>query len=104
MNSVKKFQRKKEDFVCEQCQTAVTGDGYSNHCPECLTSKHVDIFPGDRLEACHGLMPVTAIEQGKQKIILVHSCTKCKETSRDHYREGVDNFDTMLEITKKINK
>ena len=24
------------------------GNGYTNHCPKCLWSKHVDINPGDR--------------------------------------------------------
>ena len=40
-----KFKRKKENFVCENCGAEVKGDGFTNHCPKCLYSKHVDIFP-----------------------------------------------------------
>ena len=29
---------------------------YTNHCPRCLYSKHVDINPGDRAEQCDGMM------------------------------------------------
>ncbi|MEK7158524.1 MAG: RNHCP domain-containing protein, partial [Patescibacteria group bacterium] len=42
------FQRRVEDFTCESCGAQVTGDGYTNHCPQCLVSKHVDVYPGDR--------------------------------------------------------
>jgi len=32
--------------------------GYTarDHCPYCLYSKHLDIFPGDRKNECKGLM------------------------------------------------
>ena len=53
---MKQFVRRREDFVCEHCGTKVVGDGYTNHCPKCLWSKHVDIMPGDRAEDCQGLM------------------------------------------------
>ncbi|MFA6992594.1 MAG: RNHCP domain-containing protein, partial [Candidatus Gracilibacteria bacterium] len=39
----KRFSRTIEDFVCEKCGAKVKGDGYTNHCPKCLWSKHVDI-------------------------------------------------------------
>src|SRR3990167_4839651 len=54
--AVKKFQRKIEDFVCENCGCGVKGDGYTNHCPKCLWGKHVDVNPGDREEECGGMM------------------------------------------------
>ncbi|HYC79501.1 MAG TPA: RNHCP domain-containing protein, partial [Candidatus Binatia bacterium] len=53
---MKLFQRTPENFVCENCGTKVSGNGYTNHCPNCLYSKHVDNNPGDRLNKCHGLM------------------------------------------------
>jgi len=28
----KKFQRNKEDFICEKCGLEVEGNGYTNHC------------------------------------------------------------------------
>jgi Zn finger protein HypA/HybF involved in hydrogenase expression len=48
------FKRTIEDFTCEHCGEQVTGNGFTNHCPQCLWSKHVDIDPGDRLALCGG--------------------------------------------------
>ena len=59
---MKKFQKRVEDFCCENCGTEVTGNGYTNHCPKCLYSKHVDINPGDRLNSCGSMMKPTNIE------------------------------------------
>ena len=72
-----KFKKRIENFVCENCGFEVVGDGYTNHCPKCLWSKHVDVFPGDRGESCGGLMrPVgLKIENGKETI--VHKCEIC---------------------------
>ena len=53
---MKKFIKVKEDFVCEHCGAEVKGDGYTNHCPKCLWSKHVDVHPGDRAAECGGMM------------------------------------------------
>ena len=60
---MKRFSRRTEDFTCEHCGTKVKGNGYTNHCPQCLYSKHVDINPGDRLSDCGGLMEPIDIEQ-----------------------------------------
>jgi hypothetical protein len=74
----KKFKRVIEDFVCENCGTRVEGDGYTNHCPSCLWSKHVDDKnPGDRASTCGGLMqPMEYYAQGNYWIIR-HKCLKC---------------------------
>ena len=53
---VKRFSRLIEDFICEHCNNPVKGNGYTNHCPYCLYSKHVDEDPGDRAATCHGIM------------------------------------------------
>jgi len=45
------FTRNIENFTCERCGAAVEGNGFTNHCPACLCSKHVDINPGDRAAA-----------------------------------------------------
>ena len=69
---MRKFQRKKEDFICENCNKKVKGDGYTNHCPACLWSKHVDINPGDRLAECKGMMkPIGLDKKGD-----IFSCSK----------------------------
>ena len=73
----KKFQRKVEDFECEHCGVLVKGDGYTNHCPKCLWSKHVDINPGDRQETCRGLMRPVGVNMLGGKTDVVHQCLKC---------------------------
>lgn len=84
------FQRTKEDFTCEHCEAFVVGDGYTNHCPRCLWSKHVDVHPGDRAEECGGLMePVQLIKKG-DSFSLVQRCTRCGEERSVRTGEGDD--------------
>ncbi|MFA7286410.1 MAG: RNHCP domain-containing protein [Patescibacteria group bacterium] len=71
------FTRKKEDFICEHCAQNVVGDGYTNHCPKCLWSKHVDIDPGDRAATCHGMMRPIATRYEHDTFIVYHQCTVC---------------------------
>ena len=77
------FIRNIEDFQCEYCGFGVRGSGYTNHCPACLWSKHVDIHPGDRGETCQGLMKPTAIEINKGEYVIVHQCQTCQVTKRN---------------------
>lgn len=95
---MKKFQRKIEDFICENCGQCVTGDGYTNHCPKCLWSKHVDINPGDRKKECEGMMkPMgTIFKKGENSII--HKCSKCA-FERKNKVSDIDDFDTILKIS-----
>jgi hypothetical protein len=105
MNVVKKFQKKVEDFECENCKKKIKGDGFTNHCPSCFFSRHVDIFPGDRLENCGGLMEPVEIEAAKgTRYIITHKCKKCGGESKDKFREETDNFDDFLKVVEKINK
>lgn len=98
--SPKTFIRKIEDFVCGYCGSAVKGNGYTNHCPSCLWSKHVDIHPGDRLAACQGLMePVRAMDEGSRRRI-VHRCVTCGyEKVNDMAPE--DSFEVLLQVMRK---
>ena len=73
----KQFKKVQEDFICEMCGAKVSGNGYTNHCPECLTSKHVDINPGDRECECHGLMPAIGLDTKNGEFVLVQQCQKC---------------------------
>lgn len=100
MTSSKTFQRRKEDFSCEQCGFFMEGSGYTNHCSKCLYSKHVDVFPGDRLESCGGLMEPTAVvkEQGQEKI--VHQCVRCGKIRNNKVQED-DDFNVLLEVARK---
>jgi len=92
-----KFKRKIEDFSCENCNSFVKGDGYTNHCPECLWSKHVDRYPGDRAETCGGLMkPSGVLKQGSEYRIF-HQCQKCGQETKVKMSDK-DEFESVLRI------
>ena len=99
----KKFQKKVEDFICEKCGTKNIGNGFTNHCSNCLWSKHVDVNPGDRAAACGGMMEPIKIDFEKGKYFIVHKCKKCG-LQRRKIVEPQDNFDTVVEITRKNAK
>ena len=87
-----------DDFVCHHCgayvsaAVALSGVGNRNHCPYCLSSRHLDLFEaGDRLAACKARMrPVGltlkrvankyAVYQGGE-LMLVHVCDDCGRVS-----------------------
>jgi hypothetical protein len=93
----KKFTRKIEDFVCEHCGKKIKGNGYTNHCPFCLWSKHVDINPGDRQSLCLGAMKPVRIEKDKKELVIVHQCQKCTCQKRNKVARE-DNFDEVIKI------
>ncbi len=97
---LKLFQKQKEDFVCEKCGTEVSGSGYTNHCPECLWGKHVDINPGDRASECGGMMNPIEVETKKGQHVLIHKCEKCG-FERKNKVEKKDNFEVVLKISSK---
>jgi hypothetical protein len=96
----KKFQKNREEFICEFCGQFVKGNGYTNHCPNCLWSKHVDINPGDRKNDCRGIMePIDAfLKNGNW--ILKQQCKKCGEIRNIRLQKG-DNLDVLQEIIKR---
>ena len=72
----------KEAFTCRACGRLVTPDGaasaHRNHCPNCLTSLHVDAEPGDRAADCGGLMePVAVWVRKGGEWAIVHRCRRC---------------------------
>lgn len=100
MNTTRQFQRTIEDFVCENCDLQVKGNGYTNHCPRCLWSKHVDINPGDRMAKCGGMMEPIAIESKDGGYIIVHRCVKCGYEKRNKKSEE-DNFEAILKLSSR---
>jgi DNA-directed RNA polymerase subunit M/transcription elongation factor TFIIS len=96
----RRFARNVEDFVCEKCGNKVRGNGYTNHCPRCLHSKHVDINPGDRQSNCGGMMEPIAVESNSKGYIVTFRCTKCGATKRNKSAEG-DDFEKILEIARE---
>lgn len=71
------FIKNEEDFVCEHCGFAVAGNGYTNHCPHCLWSKHVDVNPGDRAAECGGMMRPDKLILEKGEFEIWHICDVC---------------------------
>ena len=75
-----------EPFTCRHCGRLVTpagaGTRHRNHCPNCLTSLHVDDAPGDRAADCGGRMEPIAVwvKRGGEWAIL-HRCSRCGKIS-----------------------
>ena len=60
-----------DTFTCKVCGRVCTpqnaGSDHRNHCPNCLSSLHVDEEPGDRASDCGGIMePVALGTQGRR--------------------------------------
>jgi hypothetical protein len=94
------FIRRVEDFVCGHCGIEVKGNGFTNHCPECLWGKHVDIEPGDRLSKCQGMMEPVRIEGPVDALEIVHKCVACGY-ERPNKMAANDNMDTVMAIIKQ---
>ena len=95
----KKFKKTVEDFACEMCGFQVSGNGYTNHCPNCLWSKHVDVNPGDRLEKCGGMMKPTGLEKRGDDFYIIQICEKCHFEWKNKAQKG-DNFNKIIELSK----
>jgi hypothetical protein len=94
----KKFTRTIEDFSCENCGKGIVGNGYTNHCPACLWSKHVDVNPGDREAGCGGMMaPVAGYKEG-QRFMISHRCLRCAFERRATLLPE-DNFDAFIALS-----
>jgi hypothetical protein len=99
----KHFQRTPEDFTCEWCGAEVKGTGYTDHCPNCLASKHVDINPGDRASPCQGKMiPISAIYKGGE-FTINYRCERCHEKKRVKAAED-DNKDLLVQLASRLPK
>jgi rubrerythrin len=72
-----RFIKNEEDFICEVCGARVKGNGYTDHCPLCLWSKHVDNFPGDRQNSCGGLMEPIGLIKKRGEWKIVYRCQAC---------------------------
>ncbi|ABW09649.1 MULTISPECIES: RNHCP domain-containing protein [unclassified Parafrankia] len=79
----RRFARTPEDFACLVCGATVRGDGYTNHCPACLWSRHVDVNPGDRAAPCRGLMRPVGVEMRARETVLTHRCESCGHLRRN---------------------
>jgi hypothetical protein len=81
----KNFIPRNDGFDCEVCDEEVppAPGTFRNHCPACLTSKHVDQeIPGDRASDCYGVMPtIRYVGTDPEKLDLIQKCTICYKES-----------------------
>ncbi|MFA6171343.1 MAG: RNHCP domain-containing protein [Patescibacteria group bacterium] len=96
---MRKFQRKIEDFICENCGVETKGDGYTDHCPNCLWSKHADINPGDRLSECQGMMRPIGLELKHGEERIVYQCEKCGHRHKVKASKN-DDYKKILELSR----
>lgn len=90
-------------FRCLGCRMdvpiAAPGTAHRNHCPHCLTSRHVDRrVPGDRAEPCKGRMEavsMSARDNGEWQ--LVHQCLACGAVKANRIA-GDDNALALMRI------
>ena len=95
---MKSFTKNIEDFNCAHCGAVVHGNGYTNHCPKCLWSRHVDNNPGDRGANCGGMMEPISAEPSRDGFIITHKCTICGKIKRQHSAPD-DDVDMLIKLT-----
>lgn len=58
--------------------SAGAGSSHRNHCPNCLSSIHLDNEPGDRRSECHGRMdPIGVWVRKNGEWAVIHRCRCC---------------------------
>ena len=100
---MRNFQRKIEDFTCAHCGAKVVGSGYTNHCPKCLWSKHVDVNPGDRAQVCGDIMEPVGLELKSGEYILTHECEKCGHKSKCKISPS-DDINALTQLSETLVK
>ena len=97
---MKSFIMKDEEFTCINCGKLVNKLNYTarDHCPFCLTSIHVDINPGDRLNTCHGLLVPVGVEKFKDSYKIIYKCNKCG-ISHKNIMARDDDINKIIELS-----
>lgn len=95
--TTRNFTRRVEDFTCGHCGAVVAGNGYTNHCPRCLYSRHVDVMPGDRAALCQGLMAPVRVEPFGQSYKVLQRCLTCGFEKKNQTAPD-DNFEALLAL------
>jgi len=88
-----------EVYTCENCGQSVQGGRYNNHCPTCLTSKHVDDkIPGDRASSCGGLMRPIGVLQKNGHFRIQQECVSCHKIGVVDAAPA-DNRDLIIQLS-----
>lgn len=93
-----------EDFVCINCKNEVKKLGYTarDHCPFCLYSIHVDVFPGDRKNECNGVLVPVGIEKYRNTYKIIYKCNKCGKMHKNIIADD-DDFDKIIELSRNFS-
>lgn len=94
-----------EKFTCKVCGREVVPEGagsnHRNHCPNCLSSLHVDNEPGDRACDCGGYMDAIAVWVRKNgEWAIIHRCRQCGAMSSNRVAAD-DNPMKLMSIAMK---
>ncbi|MFC7817105.1 RNHCP domain-containing protein [Streptomyces sp. NPDC057367] len=93
-------------FRCVGCRLDVSpnasGTTHRNHCPNCLTSLHVDRrVPGDRAADCRGRMEALSMSvRSDGEWMIIHQCLACGELSANRIA-GDDNALVLVRLVLK---
>lgn len=99
----KVFEKINDSFVCSVCghTNPPAEKTCRNHCRKCLSSLHVDVFPGDRACDCHGiLLPIGLEYKGGEPQQIVFRCKKCGKLSRNKIASD-DDREMILSLAGK---
>jgi hypothetical protein len=105
---MRNFTHINEEFTCENCGETVPPRKTScrNHCPFCLTSKHVDVNPGDRANPCKGIMDAIGYENNAKGLVLHFRCRICQGEGRNvsahEDSETPDDYDKILSLKSGV--
>ena len=81
--------------------SAGSGSDHRNHCPNCLSSLHVDEEPGDRASDCGGLMdPIGVWVRKNGEWAVIHRCRRCGKLSSNRVAAD-DNPMKLMSIALK---
>ena len=106
-------ERLRNSFICasKRCKaevaisTPAAGTEHRNHCPCCLTSKHVDDnIPGDRSSLCGATMPAIAVVfRNSEEIALVHKCNGCDKININRVA-GDDSSEAIFGLVIRVSQ
>lgn len=94
-----------EAFTCKVCGRLVTSGGagsdHRNHCPNCLSSQHLDNEPGDRAADCGGVMePIAVWVRKNGEWAIIHRCRICGALSSNRIAAD-DNPMKLMSLAMK---
>lgn len=97
-----------DSFTCKVCGRPVVaagaGSNHRNHCPNCLSSLHVDIEPGDREADCGGIMePISVWVRKNGEWAIIHRCRQCGTLSSNRIAADDNPMKLMLLAMRPVS-